>query len=374
MHQQAWHIEHHASDVLIWMVQHNGASALHPAYIALLPQVVVVKTEIDSDAMRNELQVLEDSNRKEESRLYVPVLLKAQITRGPESNWLVTAPVFGRILRAFGEAMKDSGGVPNWLLAHVFIALMDNVGYMHSAGYSCGTISVENLVLNPYRRVLWHRYRGYPDLVISSISIAQPLSPSGEKQDAAAILAVMEEMITSYSDVAPFLALGADTDANMVTDDPILRVLEGVKALQSQAQVTFQDILARFRDSLVDIRHTGPDTFPRPVARMLHDDIATNEEFGNALREPSVVKFDRRHEEFVRIVADERVEMREGACAGMKTGRILVVRFEERREGWLRIVGLENGDEVGVEEDGAFDWEEDVPEVMDVDGSLFGGD
>jgi hypothetical protein len=123
----------------------------------------------------------------------------------------------------------------------------------------------------------------------------------------------------------------------------------------------------------VDIRHTGPDTFPRPIARMLHDDIATNQDFGYALREPTVVKFDRRHEEFVRIVADERVEMRHGACAGMKTGRILVVRFGERREGWLGIVGLENEDEVGVEEDGVYDWEEDVSEMMDVDGRGYGG-
>jgi hypothetical protein len=363
MHQQAWHIEHHASDVLIWMVQHNGASALHPAYIALLPQVVVVKTEIDSAAMRNELQVLEDSNCKEESCL-------AQITGRPESNWLVTAPVFGRTLRAFGEAMKDGGGVPNWLLAHVFIALMDNVGHMHSAGYSCGSICAENIVLNTYPRVLWHRYRGYLDLIISDLSDAQPLEPAGESQDAAAILGVMEEMITSYSDVASFLARGADSH---VADDPISRVLGDVKALLSSAHVTFQDILARFKDSLVDIRHTGPDTFPRPIARMLHDDIATNQDFGYALREPTVVKFDRRHEEFVRIVADERVEMRHGACAGMKTGRILVVRFGERREGWLGIVGLENEDEVGVEEDGVYDWEEDVSEMMDVDGRGYGG-
>jgi hypothetical protein len=73
MHQQAWHIEHPWSEVLIWMMQYNAASELSAKNIDLLAQVVVVKM----GNIRRETEVLEALNAHESPSLHTPTLLKA---------------------------------------------------------------------------------------------------------------------------------------------------------------------------------------------------------------------------------------------------------------------------------------------------------
>jgi hypothetical protein len=378
MHQQAWHIEHPWSEVLIWMMQHNAASELSAKNIDLLAQVVVMKM----GNIRRETEVLEALNAHESSSLHTRTLLKAQITSDPSSTWLVASPTFVPTLRNFGPAMEDSsGGVPNWLLIHIFLPLISTVAYLHSSGFSCGNVSAEDIVLNAYPRMLWHRYRSYPDLVLPDFRLAKTVDEAGGKEDAKAVLAVMQETITSYSDAAPFLSLAAQ-DEEMVTIDPILLVLQSITTLISTPSPTLAIHRQHLLLQLIDIRHTSPETLPRPILGLIHSDLGmADADLSHALREPSVIRFNRKHEEFVKIIAGKRVQMGTGGFARMKTRRILVVIFEGREVEWLRIMGL--GEEMGTEEDGAYDLEEEMPDAMDMDvagyicgewsGGSFGG-
>lgn len=356
------------------MIQHNATSGLAQKNVDLLPQVVVVKM----GDVRGEVEVLEVLNQHEDAGLHVLALLRAQITRTPESSWMVTSPTFGARLREFGETMKESGGVPNWLVAHIVLALLDSVAYVHAAGFSCGEIGAESVVLNAYPRVLWYRYRGYPDILLSDLSASQPLSDAGAVEDAKAVLQVMQELIKQYSDTAPFLDIASTSGSGeTITDDAILLILQSITTLlTSSAAPTLRAIRQQLQSRLIDIRHTGPETLPRPIARLMHSDLATNAEFEHALREPTVLRFTNKHEEYVKIVANEQVEMGRGRFAGMKTGRILVVRFGERKKGWLRIVGeddMDDDEQMGMEEDGVFDLEDEMPEAMEIGETEYGG-
>jgi hypothetical protein len=229
--------------------------------------------------------------------------------------------------------------------------------------------------------MLWHRYRSYPDLVLPDFRLATTFDDAGGKEDAKAVLAVMQETITSYSDAAPFLSLAAQ-DEEMVTIDPILLVLQSITTLISTPSPTLAIHRQHLLLQLIDIRHTSPETLPRPILGLIHSDLGmADADLSHALREPSVIRFNRKHEEFVKIIAGKRVQMGTGGFARMKTRRILVVIFEGREVEWLRIMGL--GEEMGTEEDGAYDLEEEMPDAMDMDvagyicgewsGGSFGG-
>jgi tRNA A-37 threonylcarbamoyl transferase component Bud32 len=383
MHQQSWNIEHPWSDVLVWMVQYNGASGVVAKNIDLLPSVMVVKMTKDPGRIRHEARVLEALNAAENASLHVPKMLKAQITTESESSWLVASPVFGLSLKEFGE---KQGGLASWLVAHVFIGLLESVAYIHAAGYSHGGITTDNVMLDVYPRVMWHRFRGYPDVVLTDFSTAKRIDDAAEGKDARAVFMVMKEVIAKYSDAAPFVEM-ADKDEEIVTVDPILLILHDIRVLLANQNTTLADMREQFEARLVDIRHTGPEQLPRSLSRVLHSDLVANAEFGHALREPTMLKFDAKHEDFVKIVANERVEIGAGGHAGMKTKQIMVLRFTMRKEGFMRIVGGDDGgdDDMDMDVDGEFevDVESERPsDEMDVDPapswpprrSMFGGD
>lgn len=92
------------------------------------------------------------------------------------------------------------------------------------------------------------------------------------------------------------------------------------------------------------------------LVRLLHVDLVTGEEMEHAMREPVLLVFNARHEEFVRAVAGEPVVMGLGGYAGMRTNRVMAMRFTSRKADFARI-GREELDE---------------EEEMDVDALLEG--
>jgi hypothetical protein len=101
---------------------------------------------------------------------------------------------------------------------------------------------------------------------------------------------------------------------------------------------------------------------------LLHVDLATDAEFEHALREPTVLKFDAKHEQFVKIIAKEPIVMWSGGHAGMKTWRIMVMSFTARKKEFLRIIGEGDMEEEDVDIDGDIEMDTDETlEAMDVD-------
>ncbi|EAT78985.1 hypothetical protein HBH56_072600 [Parastagonospora nodorum] len=378
MQQQAWNVEHPWNDVLVWMMQHNGASLLSARVLDLLPQVVVVSM---GDAVRQVCEALEEVNRHEASSLYVSMMVKSQLTKARQSRWVVMAPVFGLTLEAYGKEEMEVGGIANWMVAHIFLALLDSVAHVHASGVAHGALTSAGVVLDVYPRVVWHRFRGYPDVVLSSFAAAVPIDAAGEEKDAFAVLRVMEEVIANWSDATPFVR-HAEGDADMVTDDPILLVLRDIRLLHATPSPSLVDIRAQFEVRLIDIRASGPAQLPRPTCQRLHSDLATQAEFERALREPAVIRFEDRYEDFIKIMADEPVEMGAGGHAGMKTKQIMVMRFAAKKSEFLGVIGVVEEAREGTDEDGDFKWDDGHEMVVDVaepvlpgqHQSIFGGD
>jgi hypothetical protein len=350
MHQQTWLLEHTLANARIWSVEHNGASELRQPHVDLLPSLTIVKM---GTQVRHECEILQELQyKREEASIYVgEAILRAQFTGKEESTWMCTTPVFGSSVCAFGEVC---GGVPGWFLAHVFLGLLDAVTFVHSEGVAHGRISSRSIVLNLYPTYLHHRYRGYPDVQLVDFGGAGPLQE--EDKDARRVLEVVEEVVSMWSDCAPFLAM---MRADVVSDEPILLVLQQVRRLLlSNASLNIKDVRTQLEPRLIDIRHTGPEHIPRNLVKLLHSDLTTNAEFEHVLREPTIIKFDIKHEEFVRIMAGEPIVMGSGGHAGMKTGRIIVIRFISKRTGFLRIIGEDNS------MDGAYEIDIDTNERL----------
>jgi hypothetical protein len=344
MHQQIWLLEHTPAEALIWSVMHNGASELQQAHVDLLPSLVVVKM---GPQVRNECDILlKLHSERQDASLYVgETVMRAQFTSQADSTWMCVTPVFGPSVNEFGEAC---GGVPGWFLAHVFLGLLGAAAFVQEEGVTHGHISSRNVVLNLYPTYLHHRYRGYPDVQLVDFGGAGPLGE--EDGDAKKVLEVVEEVVSMWSDCAPFLVM---MQGDVVSDEPILLVLQDVRRLlQSDAPLTIAGIRARLEPKLIDIRHTGPEHIPRNLVKLLHSDLATGVEFEHALREPTTIRFGNKHEQFVRIMAGEPVNMGSGGHAGMKTSRIMVIRFTSRKTGFLRVIGEDITAEMAIDVDG----------------------
>lgn len=383
MHQQTWLLEYpRVADAVVHMIDYNGVSGLGQKGRALLPRLVVVKTAVEPEAIRNEDQVIEFLHRgREYSMLHVGSrVVRSQMTGEPGSSWLCLRPVFGPTLARFGEESRAAGrgGIPGWLVAHIFLGLIHAVEFLHRDGVVHNGMDVSNVMLNLYPSYMHHRYRGYPDVQIIDFSHSTSLAGADPENDARGLLRVVQQVITNWSDVAPFLSAKA---AGEGCDDALVLLSRDLHAvLGDDGTFGLEDVKQQFIIRAEDMRNTGPKTIPRDVVKMLHSDLATEEELGFAMRNPTVIKFGTKREELRRIVEGVPVEMGSGGHAGRKGGRILVMRFTARKAGFLRIVGEDEVEE--VEDVEMKDFEKDDVEMVDeVKGepsnlpyrSLFGG-
>lgn len=287
------------------------------------------------DGVRQECDALEEVNQIEASSLHVSMMVKSQLTGAPESMWVVMAPVFGLTVETYGKKEEETGGMADWMVAHILLALLDSVAHMHAFGVVYLALTSADVMLDIYARVVWHRFRGYPDDAVSSFAVVEPADAAGEGKDAMALLLVMEEVIAEWSASPSFFRYAEEGDAEMVTDDPILLALHDIRRLLATPSASLVNIRAQLQARLIDIRTSGPAQFPRTTYQRLRSDLATLAEFEHALREPTVIKFEDRHQDFIEIVADEPVEMGTGGHAGIKTKRIVVMRFATKKsEHW----------------------------------------
>jgi len=332
-------IDGEGDSAFVSAVSRIGGSALEGALLALLPHVRVVKTYTRSLDVRREVEFLE--------RFDAGPLARSQITTAARSSWLVEVPVFGATLAEYGE---KAGGIPSWFLAHVFLGLLGAVEEIHDQGIAHRDVGPDNIVFNIYPRDGKWRYRGYPDIVIKNFGTAIDIDDYNASRDVSGLLRTMEKCIVEWSSSAPFLAYAID--GTMETDDPMMLVLRDVRHfLQDINDVpTLEEVREMFNNRLVDLRHEGPATMSPALARTLHSDLVTAEELEHALREPTVLKFGARHDEFVKVIAGEPVVMGAGGHAGMRTNRVLVVRFTDRKDDFGRI-GRETSVESSVEEE-----------------------
>jgi hypothetical protein len=132
----------------------------------------------------------------------------------------------------------------------------------------------------------------------------------------------------------------------VVTDEPLLLMMQSVRELlAAEKGVGLGEVRMRFGATLERLRHEGPQHIPRTLFKVLHSDLATEEEFKSALREPTVLKFETRLEEAAKILAGESVVVGPGGCVGMKTKRIMVAKFTTKKEDYAKIVGMGVRDE-----------------------------
>lgn len=311
------------------LIEYSGASALSLTHIELLSHLRIVKT----GNIRAEARVLQD----------LDLLASVQITGKAESTWLVKYPVFGKTLEDFGHAYRNNRliGIPNWLLAHIFLGMMTSLSNLHDAGYAHNNIFASSFVLDAYRREgdVVYRYREYPLVRLAEFGGCAEIDDDGEMDDVQALLEVMQRCVLEFSDNADFIG-PATYDGRISTDDPILLVLRDVTRLLAQsAPPTLDDVRDALFDRLIDTRHTGPMYMSPTLRGLLHEDLVTNAELMKAVSEPVVLRSGARHEEFVKIVAGEETGMGVEGFAGMRTGSVLVVRFRGRRGEFARLVG-----------------------------------
>jgi hypothetical protein len=305
---------------------------LSRANTLLLPHFRAVTLSTTPSILRNLCNRIESTNL---DRIY-----KAQFTPLPNSSWLVTTPVFSVDLSTFGLA---HGGIPTFFLAHILLGILD-------AGHS-GVV-----LFDLYPRSTTWQFRGWPEVVV------WPRDDSDED-----VLWIMEQVAATWSDCVPFM----DTQGD---DEPLLVLLREVKALRREGGVTLDGVRERFTGRLEDMRLLGPAELPVEMLRHMHADLATDREIEVAMRAPTVIRFERRYEAFLKLVAGERVDMGSGGHAGMKTVRIMVVRFGARKNQFLRIVGVDNGPWEAEDADGEYEVSDNVPDMWTPDTWTTPGD
>ncbi|KAF1843237.1 uncharacterized protein K460DRAFT_368144 [Cucurbitaria berberidis CBS 394.84] len=342
MRQQVWLLEYpRASDAIFHSMNFNGVSGLTQEYVKVLPQLVVVKMGVAPAKIRKEGEIIEILHRgREYSTLHIgSSIVKSQITSEASSSWLCLRPNFAPTLAQFGEASVAAGrgGIPSWFVAHTFLGLVDAVDFLHKDGIMHNRLYASNVMLNLYPSYIHHRYRGYPDIQLIDFSCATTMAESGSEKDTKGLLWVVEQVVTKWSDSAPFLAVKA---AREDTDDPTVLVLRDIQeVLGDDAPFGLKDIKQNFVVRVEKLRNTGPETIPRYMMKLLHADLATEEELESAFRKLTVLKFETRREEFRRIVKDVPLMMGTWGHAGMKGKRIMVMRFTTRKADFLRTIG-----------------------------------
>jgi serine/threonine protein kinase len=331
------------NDVLYKSMQQNGASALPDQHLRMLPQLVVVKTRRKTDELRNEALHIEEQHRKGEcATLHIgSYVLGAQYTTSPSTSFICLRPVFGPTLAQFGEASNKDGqsGIPGWFVAHICIGLVDAVGFLHDEGMVHGKIEASNIMLNLYATYMHHRYRGYPDVQLIDFSATGPGDEDAVEEDSRGILEVMEQTIAKWSDVAPFIGFADNaTGSGREGEDPLVAQLAFIEMMLAGDYDEYFNI-PDLRERAEDMRHEGPEMMPKTLIKLLHEDLVPATEIERAVQDPLVLKVRNHREALGKVLEDVPVTMAGKGHAGMKTERIIVMRFVRRKLEFLDAIG-----------------------------------
>ncbi|KAH6872570.1 hypothetical protein BKA58DRAFT_148254 [Alternaria rosae] len=302
-------------DFLYKSMQENCTSALPEQHLKVLPQLFVVKTRKDTVELRNEASQFEEHDKRDKASLFVgSYVLRAEYSDSPFTSYICLRPIFGPILAQFGEASNkdDQGGIPSWFVSHIFMGLIDAVDFLHEEGLVHGRIEASNIMLNLYPTVMHHRYRGYPDILLIDFSATGPSDKDAVERDNRGMLEVMEQVISKWSDVAPFL----DSDD---VGDPIIALLASIEMTLSRHYDGYHSI-SDLRDGAEDIRHEGPQVIPRDLMMLLHADLTTAAELDRAVQEPPVAEVSASQEELGEISGDDSVTVGGSDYGAMNTG------------------------------------------------------
>ncbi|KAH7062940.1 hypothetical protein BKA63DRAFT_189377 [Paraphoma chrysanthemicola] len=356
-HRQTVLLETSLADALVQNVRHVGVSQLSERHISLLSSLVVVKTCSRPDKLRREMGILESvhTTRQSASLFLTPAPTRAQFTPSASTSFLCFPPTFGPSLRSLGEVVsaKQSAQfyLPSWFIGHVFLHLLTALEILGADGVVHGAITADNVVVNVYPRWFGWRFRGYPDILLTGFSAARRLLDGAKEMDTTtnthndagadvkAYLELMIEVVSKWSDCAPFIPK-ATVDGVMVSNDPVLLLMQAAREmLEGNQTPSLADVKSRLGAELERLRSEGPHGVPATLMKVLHSDLATEEEFRRGAVETTVLKFGARKEEITRMLAGEMVGMGAGGHVGMRTKRILVIRFTAKKEDYERVVG-----------------------------------
>lgn len=238
------------------------------------------------------------------------------------------------------------------------MGLIKAVTYLHNCGVAHSKIEASHVVLNLYPRSMYLRYRDYPDVQLINLSAARPIEQKKEAEDVRAVLRVLEEVTDEWSNVNPFNDMPIDiVDAQEEEDQhPVVTLMVSIKRMLSvdgPVVSSMDHIHTELGGIAEDLLRQGPHTLPRNMMMLIHADFVTGEELNCAVRNSAVLKFPTRNEEMRRIVDDVPVAISGAANAGMKTRRILVMRFTMRKREFLVAIG-ELG--TGLDAEGETEW------------------
>ena len=189
------------ADFLYRSMEHNGTSLLLDKHLKMLPQLVVVKLNKQTNQLRSEVDAIEAIYKEDGSNASLFIgsfVLSAQHTMEPKTSFMCLRPVFGPNLEQFGGASitDPNGGIPAWFVGHIILRLIETVNYLHDCEVMHGNIAPSNIMLNLYPTYMHLRYRGYPDVLLINFSQAGSTESADECEDVIAVLRVMEEVIT----------------------------------------------------------------------------------------------------------------------------------------------------------------------------------
>jgi serine/threonine protein kinase len=305
-------------------IGHNKASPLQRHDVKLLPQLVVVKTNKHPALLRHEFAILDRLEQIHErdvgkhiAGLVGSVVVDSKFTGAPESSFLAFRALFGCTLGQFNARCRESGALyPPWFFWHVVLGLMDALEYVHSKGVLHRDISVDNIMFDPYP-FRGHRFRDYPNVVLidfekaRNTSVAAPYPPADPEhasaaEDVRAVMAICQQIV------------GEVTQDGEVTED-------GERSFGPFPL----DLNDGWYEKAVAARKEGPPLLPVPLARMIHNDLATVDGLRSAVggaRNVELSRFGWKMEEY-RAWAKER-------SAAAK----LVLRFSSKLDAFRRLV------------------------------------
>ncbi|OAL45842.1 hypothetical protein IQ07DRAFT_518899 [Pyrenochaeta sp. DS3sAY3a] len=308
------------ADTLVPSIIANGASVLPQRLVKMLPQLVVVKMNVSPEALGKEADVVEELHSgREYSTLFIGTkMIRGQITADPSSSWICLRPVFGHTIPQLGEAFaKAKKEVPDWLVAHILLGLISAAQFVHGDGLVYGNVSAENTMINLYPEYMHHRYRGYPDIQLVGFSQAEKVDDTsgGAAKDVRDVMMVIVEFITKWSSATPYFGTGIGL---RVSQEPLVLLWQQVQEILAGNEKVTWDDMGGLIIHLEELRGSGPKTLPKDIIKILHSDLASQEELKSAMKGSRVVvlKFHARRADYARILMLRHIEWFSGGQVG----------------------------------------------------------
>ncbi|KAH7549090.1 hypothetical protein BM1_10475 [Bipolaris maydis] len=305
-------------DVLYQNMQEYRTSLLPQGQIKMLPQLAVVKMSTEKEKVRREVKVIEEihSMAGEVATLHIgSYVLGSQHTEAPETSYMVLRPIFGPTLEQFSEKSSSgrSGGIPEWLMAHICVGLIEAVEFLHEHGLVHGRIEASNVMLSLYPVYMHHRYRGYPDVQLIDFSDCASAAAIVTALDVRGVLTVMEETMVKQNNAAPSGRSKRDvrgrTREKQVEQNILLAKIRDMTAADYEGDMNMQGLRKSLVGIAEDMRHIGPETMPRDIMRLIHADLTTDGELKCAVRNPLVLKMRSKKQATKAIGDDEPVDV-----------------------------------------------------------------